>query len=548
MHIVSRHPYPIAVNNAQQVSTVGSKSVADSVASVLAASGVKHAFGHPGGEVVVLIDALQRHGIQFVLTRHEATAAFMAGGQGELTGIPGISVATLGPGATNLVTGVASAYLERAPMVALTGALSRHAPNGTTHQALELNALFAPITKLSCELTAVSAATETERGVRLARQLRPGPVHLSLPSDVAPVDFDGPLPELHTTGEQPAETDLAPSLALLRRSAKPALVVGLDAVGRESSVALRRLAHHLGAPVASTPKAKGTYPEDGAGYLGVLEMAGHDLVIGSLKDADLLVMIGVDVVEFDKPWSLSTPIIHLSNYPNEEGYYPAEAELVGPIDRTVERIIASVDARTPWGGDEHEASRRDLEAYVRPVLAGLMPWQVVDLVRTRFPANTIATSDVGAHKMLIGQAWKAFEPRGFFMANGLSSMGYSIPVATAVRLLRPEQPVVAFVGDGGFGMYLGELETLVRLRVDIAIVVLVDDRLEMIRRVQVRQSLPTDGTTIGNPAYRELGAAFGVHAREVETLPELDKALSDVLQRSGVSIVAAHVNRDGYRF
>lgn len=523
-------------------------SVADSVASVLAATGVTHAFGHPGGEVVVLIDALERHGIQFVLTRHEATAAFMAGGQGELTGIPGVSVATLGPGATNLVTGVASALLERAPMVALTGALSRHAPAGTTHQALELNRLFEPITKQSYELTAATAAAETLRGVRLAKQVRPGPVHLSLPSDVAPMQIDQPVSGPQDGAIEQPEADLGPSLALLRQSVRPALIVGLDAVSEDCAVALRRLARHLGAPVVSTPKAKGTYPEDGAGYLGVLEMAGHDLVIASLERADLLILVGVDVVEFDKAWTLSAPVIHLSTLPNEENYYPAETELIGPIDRTIARIMDSLHARSPWGVGAHETARRDLDAFVRPVLTGLMPWQVVDEVRLRFPTNTIATSDVGAHKMLIGQAWKAFEPRGFFMANGLSSMGYSIPVATAVRLLRPEQPVVAFVGDGGFGMYLGELETLVRLRVDLTIVVLVDDRLEMIRRVQVRQSLPTEGTTIENPAYRELGTAFGVYAREVDTLSDLTDALGETMQRPGVRIVAAHVNRDGYRF
>lgn len=530
---------------------MGSTSVADIVATTLAAAGARYAFGHPGGEVVVLIDALRRQGIPFVLTRHEATAAFMAGAQGELTGIPGVCVGTLGPGATNLVTGVASALLERAPMVALTGALARGAPSGTTHQALRLNALFEPITKESCELSVEGVAADAAAAVALAAAPRPGPVHLSLPSDIAPMDA-AQSAEYATGdgGEAPsdaAQPDIRQAADLIRRSSRPVVIVGLDAVHANAAKAIRVLARRLGAPVATTPKAKGLYPEDDPGFAGVLEMAGDDLVIDSLKDADLVLAVGLDVVEFDKPWRLAAPVVHVSHIPNAENYYPAEIELVGSIPETLARLSDEEVDREPWAAERLAEHRAGLSDFIRMDGGALQAWQVVDAVRAAMPRSAIATSDVGIHKMLVGQIWTAYEPREFFQANGLSSMGYSIPTASAVRLLRPEQDVVAFVGDGGLGMYLGELETLVRIGIDLLVVVLVDNSLEMIRRVQLRREVPTDGTSILNPDFDALGRAFGIAATEVDNAEELARAVRELVPATGIRILAAHIDKQGYR-
>jgi acetolactate synthase-1/2/3 large subunit len=526
---------------------VGSQSVADVVARTLAVSGVKYAFGHPGGEVVVLIDALRRHGIPFVLTRHETTAAFMAGGQGELTGVPGACVATLGPGATNLVSGVASAFLERAPLVALTGALAKGAAPGTTHQAIELNGLFSLITKRSIELEPESAASEVATSVQVALRRRSGPVHLSLPSDVAPKPSTGAARTSGPIEQEAAAASAEPALALLSKAARPVVVLGLDAVHDNAADSVRAFARHIGAPVVCTPKAKGLFPEDDPQFAGVLEMAGDDLIVDSLQDADLVFAVGLDVVELDKPWRLNGPVVHVSPLANEENYYPAQVELLGSIERTLQQLMSEADGRGAWANGRLETQRAELSAFLRPQGSALQPWQVVDSVRRALPISAIATTDVGIHKMLVGQLWSSYQPREFFQANGLSSMGYSIPVAAAVRLLRPNQDVVAFVGDGGLGMYLGELETLVRVGIDLLIVVLVDDSLEMIRRVQLRRDLPTDGTAIINPDFAALGRAFGIKATEVGTLDEMEAAAGDLATAPGVRLLAARVDRQGYR-
>jgi acetolactate synthase-1/2/3 large subunit len=497
--------------------------------------------------VVLLIEALRRQGIRFVLTRHEATAAFMAGGQGELTGTPGICVGTLGPGATNLVTGVASALLERAPVVALTGALSRSAPQGTTHQAVDLNALFRTVAKRSDEISPATAFDVTAASFAIAGAARQGPTHLSLPADFASQAAE-PSTASSRPPDEPVVPELRTALELIAGAARPAIVVGLDAVAAGASDAVRALAAKLRAPVATLPKSKGLFPEDHPDFAGTLEMAGDDLVVEYLRAADLILMIGVDVVEFDKPWRLSAPIVDIRGMADTEGYYPTEVDLVGPIRDIVRHLADDVPSREPWAESALEQHRADLAAHIRPTGAAVQPWQVVDALRERMPRQTIATSDVGAHKMIVGQAWATYEAREFFMANGLSSMGYSIPVAASVQLLRPDQPVVAFVGDGGFGMYLGELETLVRIGSQVLIVVLVDDSLEMIRRVQDRHQVANEGTAIGNPDYASLGKAFGIEAVEVETNPELIRAVDDLAGKPGVRIVAAHVDRTGYQF
>jgi acetolactate synthase I/II/III large subunit len=522
-------------------------SVADAMAEAIAAAGVRVAFGHPGGEVVVLIDALRRHGVRFLLTHHENAAAFMALGHGELTGIPGVCVATLGPGATNMVTGVASALLERAPLLALTGALSTAAPPGTTHQALDLNALYSPVAKRSSEVTAENATAVISEALRVARTPRRGSVHLSLPANVATADA-------HTAAEVPRVVEavridpqaMARARALLQSASRPAIVIGLGAVQTAAAGSLRALAHAMNAPVATLPKAKGVFPEDDPLFAGALEMAGDDLVVEFLARADALVLVGVDPVEFDKPWRLSAPVVYVDEVPNGDAYYPADVELVGDIPAVL-AALAQHARRSTWDDGAAARLRADTRAHIRPDLKRLQPRDVVDLVRAAMPRDAIATSDVGAHKMLVGQAWPAFEPRSFFMANGLSSMGYAIPVAAAVRLLEPTRAVAAFVGDGGLSMYLGELETLVRAKLDLLIVVFADRSLELIRRAQLRREVPVADVTFSNPDFGALGRAFGIQCAEVETSTELASAVPTLAAARGIRLLAVRIDGDDYR-
>jgi acetolactate synthase-1/2/3 large subunit len=521
---------------------------------VLRDQGTTWAFGHPGGEVITFIDALREAGIRFVLTRHEATAAFAAGGYAELTGRPGLCVATLGPGATNLVTGVASALLERAPLVALTGRLAEGAPPGTTHQDLPLTELFTSVSKGSWVVSAEPTAT-TRIAVATALAERPGPVHLALAADVAarpvvmspPRDAAGsnePGVERHPGGPDPATLDRA--RRLLSEARRPAIVTGLTTARMRVEDAVRGAAETLGAPVATTPKAKGVVPEDHPLFLGVLDMAGDALVGEVLERADLILALGCDVVELDRAWSWPAPVIHVDVGANVDGYYGAEVELVGPIEVSLSQLL---DGARPssWDVTGIRQARDAVIAFARHGKAPLQPWQVVERVQAGVPPGTLATCDVGAHKMIVGQLWRTNRPREFLMANGLSSMGYSIPTALAAHLVDPERPVVAFLGDGGLGMYLGELETLVRVEARLTIVVFADRSLELIRRSARRREIETHAVDFENPDFAALGRAFGIGSMEVETVAELDAAVARSVADDGVRLIAARVEGSDYR-
>jgi acetolactate synthase-1/2/3 large subunit len=324
------------------------------------------------------------------------------------------------------------------------------------------------------------------------------------------------------------------------------VIVGAGALHPGTADEVRSLARALNAPVATTPKAKGVFAEDHPLFAGTLEMAGDGIIIEFLRQADALVLVGVDAVEFDKPWRLSSPTVHVDTQPNRDAYYAADVEIVGDIGKAL-HALAAEPRPSAWRLEELVTHRGSLRAYTRRDGSGLHPRDVVDEVHAAMSRDAIATSDVGAHKLLVGQAWPAYEPLTFFMANGLSSMGYSIPVAAAARLVHPKRQIVAFIGDGGLGMYLGELETLVRAQIDLLIVTFVDGSLELIRRAQMGRGVPTDGVSFANPDYAALGRAFGVHAVEMSTRRELRRLLPDLISSHGVRLAAVHIDGDSYR-
>jgi acetolactate synthase-1/2/3 large subunit len=276
-------------------------------------------------------------------------------------------------------------------------------------------------------------------------------------------------------------------------------------------------------------------------------MVGDDLVVALLRQADVVVAVGVDVVEFDKPWRLDTPVIQVDRVPTETIYLRSEIEMSGPLDALLDALAPDRPA-SGWPREAIARHRASLEAFVRTSGAPLQCWQVVRGVRAHASPEAIVASDVGAHKMVVGQAWPAYEPRTFFMANGLSSMGYSLPLAAVARLVKPAVPAVSFLGDGGLSMYLGELETLVRLRLDLVVVVFADGTLELIRRAQTRRQVPYVGTSFTNPDFEALGRAFGIGTHRVASRAELERTLPDVMGGRGVRLLIAEIDGNDYRF
>lgn len=513
----------------------------------LRAAGIRHVFGHPGGEVVDLMEGFRQAGLEFVLAKHETDAAFMAEAMASSTGLPAACLATLGPGATNLVTGVAHAYLDRAPLIALTGQLPVDRYEIVTHQKLDLRALFAPVTKWQARVTPTNAAAVIDRSLRVALRRRRGPVFLEVPSDVPSQDAaasDPPQPpDMRVAGGVDGDAARA-ALALLRESTRPVLLAGLDALDDDLADPLRRFVEGWGIPVIVSPKAKGLLRDDHPLCVGAIEGLGSTKLYEWIAGRDLILMVGFDPVEFDRDWPAKAPVIHVSPLPNDDRHYAAAVEVVGPIAVALDALAAPA---RPKNSVDATRFRDEFQRFVRPARDGLTSQSVLAALRESLPEDALVSCDVGYNKSVSIQCWPAYAPRTFFVSNGLSSMGYGLPAAIGLKLAHPGRAVACILGDGGFAMSVAELETAARLGLAFTVVVLADDSLQQIKAAQERKGFSVTGTTFGALDYRALAAAFGADGIEVRTLDECRTAFRDAASRKRLTLVAAHVDPAGYR-
>ncbi len=443
---------------------------AELVAGALADCGVEFVFGVPGGEILALIDACRRAGLRFLLAGHETSAACMAQVTGQIRGVPGVCAATLGPGATNLVTGIAGAFLDRAPVLALTAQIPAAAFATMTHQRVPLDRLFEPITKRSVTLGSGDSREVTLSGMRLAAVPRPGPVHLALPGDVAVQECGtSAAPAKIEENTSPDQVFLSEIAARINASERPLVLVGLGAEPAFAP-AVSALVERLRSPFMVTPKAKGILSEDDPGFLGVASgMAVDREIVETIRCADLLIAVGFDPVECDKTWFADVEIVSLDSVSMREGNYrPLEA--IGEIDALLAALAPALRPK-PWP-DELLAARRMAIART-PASPGrrLSPLRLIEELRSVFPRDTLVACDVGSHKLVMGQFWRSYEPGTFFMSNGLSAMGYGVPAAVAAQLAHPGRPVLAAVGDGGMLMMLHDLALIRELNLPIVVVV-----------------------------------------------------------------------------
>jgi acetolactate synthase I/II/III large subunit len=524
-------------------------SVARVIGERLHGAGVRQVFGHPGGEVVDLIEGFREAGLEFVLAKHETGAAFMAEAMASSTGRPGACLATLGPGATNLVTGVAHAYLDRSPVIALTGQLPADRYEIVTHQKLDLRALFAPITKWQARVSAVNADAVAVRALRVALRPRQGPVFLEVPSDVSSQEAragaaDTSVAEDLRGTSAPDPRSVTAAAALLGTSQRPVLFAGLDALDASIAEPLRRFVEAWGIPVVLSPKAKGLLRDDHPLSVGTIEGLGSAKLYEWVATRDLVVMVGFDPVEFDREWTAAAPVIHVSPLPNDDGYYRSAVELVGSVAGAFDAL-----GKSAKGKDTADAARfrDDFRRSVRPARSGLTSQAVLGALREALPEDALVSCDVGFNKSVSIQCWPAYAPRTFFVSNGLSSMGYGLPAAIGLKLAHRDRAVACILGDGGFAMSLAELETAARLGLAFTVVVLADQALQQIKAGQERKGVPVTGTTFGALDYRALATAFGADGVEVRTLDECRAAFRDATASTRLTLVAAHVDPAGYR-
>jgi len=519
---------------------------AEAIAATLVEAGTEVAFGLPGGEITILLDACRRAGIRFFLTGHEASAAFMADVTGQITGRPGVCLSTLGPGAVNLALGVSNALLDRSPVLAITAQLSTALEPHFPHQRLPLGRFFGAITKWSATLDGRGTAETVRRALEVATGEPPGPVHLALPSNLAgaAAQAAGTRAAMPADDAAACDASLGEVRAALTAAKRSLLVVGLGCRPQDAP-ALSRFVDETRLPFVVTPKAKGMLPEDAPGFLGVVGgMAVDGAVMETVDQADFLLGVGFDPVECDKDWYVGRSLANLSRAKTAEGAY-RPLEVRGDVGSLLAQFgIRARPAAWP------EAALAAARARVRPApttpAEGLSPLACVRAMRAAAPRETVLTCDVGSHKYFAGQFWESYEPHTFFMSNGLSGMGYGLPAAIAAKLQFPARPTIALVGDGGFLMTLHNLMFLTQYRVPVVVVCFVDDSLSLIRVAQTRRKLERYGVDFPAPEFAAIAQGFGVAGLRVRSLSDLSRALEDAIRAGEPAVISVPIDAREY--
>jgi acetolactate synthase-1/2/3 large subunit len=532
--------------------SVDSLSAADVLARRLAEAGVRQAFGMPGGEVLTLVDALARAGIETVLARQETAAGFMAEGAWHATGAPGVLLATLGPGAMSAVNAVANAGQDRVPLIVLTGCVDEVEAATYTHQVLDHAQVFRAVAKASLRLVPGAAGPLADRAVSIALDGRPGPVHVDVPISAAAAPA-------RPVATRPVPSRAVPDLAALTTARdwlddarRPLILAGLDAVNEEAGPALHRLADTLSAPVVTTYKAKGLIPEDDPLVLGGAGLSpladGHLLPL--FAQADAILLAGYDPIEmrvgWREPWDPArTRVIELSAEPERSGMHGASLSMVASLPATLGRLGDGLAPREGWPGEEPQATRAALAAAF-PTDEEWGPAAVIDECRRALPDRAVATVDSGAHRILLSQMWRTPMARGLLQSSGLCTMGSALPLALGRLAAEPGACVAAFMGDAGFLMVAGELSVAAERGLAPIVVVFVDASLALIEMKQRGRQLANAAVDFGHHDVAAIGRAFGGEGHRVTSREGLRAALEAGLEADRFTVIAAEIGRGAY--
>ncbi len=501
--------------------------------------GVEYLFGLPGEENIDVMDAMLDSHIQFVLTRHEQGAAFMADVYGRLTGQAGVCLATLGPGATNLVTGVADANMDRAPVVAIAGQGATTRMHKESHQILDLVSLFEPISKYSTEVRAAEIIPEVVRkAFKVARSEKPGAAFISLPENIAGATMDDaePLKVQAAQAPEPPAEKIAQAVQLLSEARFPLVLAGNGVVRARASEALVRFAERLRVPVVTTFMAKGAIPDSHELSLGTVGLAASDYISCGFDRADVVLCVGYDIVEYHpRLWNQggNTKIIHIDSQPAEvDAHYMLEAGVVGDIARSLDAIADNATPRDSFAASKLRTAIADeMAAHADDRGFPVKPQKIVwDLRQVLAPAD-IVLSDVGAHKMWMARMFQTEQPNTCIISNGFASMGIALPGAIAAKIAYPDRNVVAVTGDAGFLMNSQEIETAMRVGTPLVVLVWTDSEYGLIHWHQMRKFGRPSNIAFTNPDLVRYAESFGAKGYRVESaadlVPVLQRAIAD---------------------
>ncbi|HEY4228185.1 MAG TPA: acetolactate synthase large subunit [Candidatus Limnocylindrales bacterium] len=539
------------------------RTAADLVVACLEAERCEYVFSVPGEETLDLLESLSRsESIRHITTRHEQGAAFMADVYGRLTGRAAVAMATLGPGATNLLTGIADAYLDRAPVVAITGQASSEKLHKEAHQVVDVVEMFKPVTKWNARIERTAVIPEIMRkAFRVATLSKPGPTHVELPENIAGTELETgdpirPLLPGKTYFPEPSHDAIAHAARLINHAQRPIILAGNGVLRRRASDQLRALAKGLHVPVAATFMGKGAIDDRSHLSLMAVGLQARDHVLTGFDRADLVIAVGYDLVEYAPGrWNPdgAKRIIHIDTQPAEvDADYQPEIELIGDIGGALEELLAATlpggvggrsatqrheSRETLVNADLRNALLQDLEAGASNDAYPIAPQRaIVDLRRALGP-DDIVVSDVGAHKVWVARLYQAYEPNTVIISNGFASMGIALPGAIAAKLVHPERKVVALCGDGGFLMNAQELETAKRIGAGVVVVIWRDNGYGLIDWKQRNAFGRPYGVEFGNPDFVDFARSFGIPGFRANTADELYPTLMRALEMPGPSVI-----------
>jgi acetolactate synthase-1/2/3 large subunit len=533
------------------VNVAATRRASDVFVECLEAEGVKYVFGIPGEETLDLNESLANSSVAFVPVRHEQGGAYMADMYGRLTGRAGVCLGTLGPGALNLVTAVADAFLDRAPLVALTGQADLERMHKESHQYIDLVDLLRPITKWNARVNSPDVIPEVVRkAFKVAESEKPGATHLELPEDVLGEQVEGlvPLPRRRPVKPEPSARELLKAADLIRNAINPVALCGNGVIRAGAAPALREFSRATGIAVAETFMGKGALDYADPRALGTVGLQSRDYALAGFEDADVVIAMGYDLVEHaPKHWNprRDKKIVVVDSEPAEiDEFFTPEVELVGDIYHVITRLAEECRDVPHSGGSQRlrdlvlgrlEAAREDDAFPVQPPRA---LWEI----RQALGRQDMLISDVGLHKLWIGRMFPAHEPNTVLIANGLAGMGFALPCAIAAKLVHPDRRVVTVNGDGGFMMNVQELETASRLKTPIVNVIWENRQFGSIVWKQDKKFGEHFGVDFTNPDFVKLAESFGLPGWRCESADDFGARLRHALTLDVPSLIVLPID------
>jgi len=518
----------------------------DLLVKCLETEGVEYIFGLPGEENADLMMSLSESNIKFILTRHEQGAAFMADVYGRLTCKVGVCLSTLGPGATNLATGVANANMDRSRLLAITGQTDSHLLHKESHQNLNVVKMFEPITKWSWSIRNPKNIPEiVRRAFKISLTEKPGATHIEIPQDVAKLDSDiPPITPQKDYRPQANENQTKEAAKLILSAKRPIIIIGNGCVRENASEHVRKFVEKTRICSLNTFMGKGVISDDCETHLLTIGIKDADHALRAILEADVVISVGYDLVEYTpRMWNtkLDKKIIHIDFTPSEVyTYYRPIVEIVSDIELAIDSILEELDKQKTQSPNLEGYPRKDIPDVFKTIRSEVLqridtfkddnsypikPEKLVTDVRKALANDDIVLSDVGTHKLWIAKIYKTFQPNTCIIPNGFASMGFALPGAIAAKIVFPQKNIVAMTGDGGFLMNVQEIETAVRLKLPIIVIVWIDDGLNLVDLKETHEFGKSVYTKFGNPNFIQLAESFGAVGYHVKSTQEFSKVL-----------------------